>query len=160
MIDLKNIAQAASNIRNRRTTQSGFLCKMFGGPLDGELKRLERIDRILTFTTDAGAVQYVRTNRSEVLTKYQHLTPEFQEQLDFDAGLEIAASIFEDTNTQAYWVLRFPYHSGHRDRIRDLGWRWDVEAREWFIRGSRSALAEALEYAKKIPNSELFCDSI
>lgn len=151
-------SRAADSTDRRRTTRDYFLCKFYGGPLNEETRKLERIDRVLTFTTTTGAVQYIRTSRSQVLTKYTHLTAELQAEMDFEHGLEQVAAFLDDSDTEFHWVLAFPYSDKGRDTARECGFRWDGESREWYINGSRSALREALQIAKEIPGAELICE--
>lgn len=150
-------AKAAENIDRRRTTKEGYLVKLVGGPLNNEVRRLEHLKRLIVFTTPAGAYEYVRISKSDILTKYRHLTKDLEDELEFAQEMEKLA-VLDDTNFVCRWNLRVKYNPEVVEKLREYGFRWDHESREWYIIGTGSFLREALDFAANLPESSLICE--
>ncbi len=163
MIDLSQISQvneakkALSSLQKRRSTKEPRVV-LRDGPMAGHECSLEFYEKIMVFTNDRGAYRYVRVEQSEYCVTYEHLTPEREEQLQFDRDLQKVAAMLDNPDGTFRWVLDVPYRANQPNIMRDLGFRWDWTRREWYLIGSRNAYSKQLQEAEAMKGAKLRCE--
>ena len=160
MIDLSNLFKIdkISKERENRVPPTHELVRLNGGPLDNQFRRIEKTERILTFTTDEGAYQYIRRKGNRAYCEYDFLTPQLLEEIEFEEGLLKVTAGLDDPFRTMRWIARFGYSPKLIEAIRELGFRWDARNREWFCVGSRNSLSDNLNQAEQLSGVKVICE--
>ncbi len=155
MINISALATAMASVESSRPKAEPLIPThvtvwLKGGPLDGWLRKLEYTEKIVVFTSDSGAHEYVRGEVTKAYTVYRHLTPDLKEQLLFESKLRAMAASMDESEIFFNWTATFPnYNLEHNDKMRALGFKWDKRCKQWWLVGSMDTDGEDITHAQK-----------
>lgn len=138
--DLADLFASTKKKRNGYTglAATSHLIRLLGGSLDMQVKTIDRLKPEIVFTTDKGeTLVYGKGATKAAYTEYWLLTEEQRQNNEFERGLLAAAGILSGEHVLMRWdAIGNSYQ--HKEALKDAGFRWDQDARIWYIEGTLS----------------------